>query len=727
MAHSSIERRAKVAIFGGGCAAITAAFELTRPEHDGRFEVTLYQQGWRLGGKGASGRGPADRIEEHGLHVWMGFYENAFRLLRECYAELGRDRSQCPIADWEDAFFPEPAVGFADRKADGTWLHHTAAFPPAPGLPGDPLDDKNPFTVGSYLMHTVKLLRTLLTDVQTGHAPSTAAVTEDQVASVPSDPALDNRDAVIEHVTRLFRYGVLSTTGGLVTATSVLGAIFKSLPTYPQNVVLDLLSRVAATVRMQLERVLIENEKIVHKWEVIDLVIAIMVGIVRDGLYYHPKGFDAINHYECLDWLRMNGASERSLKSGFVRGLYDLAFAYGEAGPDPGLAAGQAIRGSLRMMFTYRGAMFWKMRAGMGDVVFAPFYEVLKNRGVRFEFFHRLEHVRVTEPAMPQTGERPFIHALEVAVQAKIRNGAEYEPLVDIRGLPCWPSAPDYSQLVGGRAMAREQRDFESDWERRKAATKTLRVGRDFDFVVLAIGIGAVPQVCADIVARDERWRSMVENVKTVETQAFQLWLREDMNALGWPGAPVTLSGYVNPFNTWADMRQLISMESFAEPPRAIAYFCNRLSPDPTLDPEDPTYPARRREQVKKSALRFLNRDLPVLWPKASTESGTFRWDLLVSAAPDGANVTDERRFESQYWAASVNRSDRYVLAGPGSLEHRISPLDETYDNLTVAGDWTDCGFNEGCVEAAVISGRLAAHALAQAPALEEIIGFDHP
>src|SRR6476619_6187310 len=80
----------KVAIIGGGCASITTAFELTRPRHRGRYQVTIYQVGWRLGGKGASGRGPAGRIEEHGLHLWMGFYENAFRLMRECYAELDR-------------------------------------------------------------------------------------------------------------------------------------------------------------------------------------------------------------------------------------------------------------------------------------------------------------------------------------------------------------------------------------------------------------------------------------------------------------------------------------------------------------------------------------------------------------------------------------------------------------------------------------------------------------
>ena len=88
--------RIKVAVVGGGCAALTAAFELTRPVHRGRYEVTVYQQGWRLGGKGASGRGPSGRIEEHGLHLWMGWYENAFRLMRQCYEELDRDPRAMP-------------------------------------------------------------------------------------------------------------------------------------------------------------------------------------------------------------------------------------------------------------------------------------------------------------------------------------------------------------------------------------------------------------------------------------------------------------------------------------------------------------------------------------------------------------------------------------------------------------------------------------------------------
>jgi hypothetical protein len=74
-----------------------------------------------------------------------------------------------------------------------------------------------------------------------------------------------------------------------------------------------------------------------------------------------------------------------------------------------------------------------------------------------------------------------------------------------------------------------------------------------------------------------------------------------------------------------------------------------------------------------------------------------------------------------------VNPSDRYTLPLPGTVSQRNSPLDNTYDNLTIAGDWTNCGLNMGCVEAVVMSGELAAHAVSQSPALADIIGYDHP
>src|SRR5436190_14138314 len=86
---------------------MAAAFELTRPEHGGRYQVTVYQQGWRLGGKGASGRGAHNRIEEHGLHIWFGFYENAFRIMRECHEQLQEIADQ-PGATNDDMRWPTP-------------------------------------------------------------------------------------------------------------------------------------------------------------------------------------------------------------------------------------------------------------------------------------------------------------------------------------------------------------------------------------------------------------------------------------------------------------------------------------------------------------------------------------------------------------------------------------------------------------------------------------------
>ncbi len=205
--------------------------------------------------------------------------------------------------------------------------------------------------------------------------------------------------------------------------------------------------------------------------------------------------------------------------------------------------------------------MFWKMRVGMGDAVFAPFYEVLKRRGVKFRFFHRLEnvgHCRGRGRLVFGSCRPPRLH--------RAGQGQRRSRVCSARrrgGLPCWPAQPDFKQLQNGAKLAREEPDFESDWDSSCAAKKTLKVGRDFDFVVLGIGIGAVPRTCAEILQRDERWRAMVEHVKTVETQAFQVWLKETVQALGWDGPPVTLSGYVHPFNTWADMRQTLPMEEW--------------------------------------------------------------------------------------------------------------------------------------------------------------------
>jgi uncharacterized protein with NAD-binding domain and iron-sulfur cluster len=126
----------KVAVLGGGIGALSAAFELTAPELEGRYDVTVYQPGWRLGGKCASGRsGETKRIEEHGLHIWFGFYDNAFDVIQRCYAEW-QPPAASPIKSWTDAFKPCSDIVLLDCW-NGNWSPWHLSMPVDDLVPGN--------------------------------------------------------------------------------------------------------------------------------------------------------------------------------------------------------------------------------------------------------------------------------------------------------------------------------------------------------------------------------------------------------------------------------------------------------------------------------------------------------------------------------------------------------------------------------------------------------------
>ena len=83
----------KVAILGGGASSCVTALALTgQPGWKERYDITIYQLGWRLGGKAASGRNQeyGQRVEEVTPHLLGGVFHNTKRLLRSVYEELGR-------------------------------------------------------------------------------------------------------------------------------------------------------------------------------------------------------------------------------------------------------------------------------------------------------------------------------------------------------------------------------------------------------------------------------------------------------------------------------------------------------------------------------------------------------------------------------------------------------------------------------------------------------------
>jgi uncharacterized protein with NAD-binding domain and iron-sulfur cluster len=386
--------------------------------------------------------------------------------------------------------------------------------------------------------------------------------------------------------------------------------------------------------------------------------------------------------------------------------MYDLVFAY-EFGDHrrPRFAAGLGLFLAAKFFFEYSGSIFFKMRAGMGDVVFAPLYEALCARGVRFEFFSRLDQLHLSE-------DRRSVAAITLARQARLNAGAgTYDPLVNVRDLPCFPAQPRQEQLatpVSG--------NLESHWgDRAGEEPMTLTAGTDFDAVILATSLGVVPYVCRELLADSDRWRLLVSNVSTVATQAAQLWLRGTDGDIGLPPGGPTVSGLPASFETYASMGQVLAHEEWPEDdqPGTAAYLCGTLTDDLAREPD------RASAVVRQHLIEFLEHHAIALWPDAFDGEGRFRWTLLAGAG----KTQGLQRLESQYWTANVDPSDRYVQSLPGSLGYRLQANESGYDNLFLAGDWINCGLNAGCIEAAVMGGLQAANAARGRPLLEGVTG----
>ncbi len=89
--------------------------------------------------------GANGRIEEHGLHVLLGYYDHTFDMMGRCYEALDRAHSDpiCPIRTWDEAVAPSNLVGVVDTH-DGAWEPWVARFSPVTGRPGRRSDTRLP-------------------------------------------------------------------------------------------------------------------------------------------------------------------------------------------------------------------------------------------------------------------------------------------------------------------------------------------------------------------------------------------------------------------------------------------------------------------------------------------------------------------------------------------------------------------------------------------------------
>ena len=687
----------RVAILGGGCGAMSAAYYLSNTPHlREHLEVTVYQLGWRLGGKGASGRNAAyhNRIEEHGLHVWGGFYYNAFHMIQDAFAVLDRP-PDCPLRTWTDTFEKYPKVAWQEWL-DDQWVTWPVTTPTTSEIPGQgPLLP----SLWSYLSMLIQWIQTALRDwpndefcaklFDPGQGPPILLETLDVATMAGVQYLIDGSP----HSYLQAAYELSRRAESLNEAVSAAHHDALNL----------LLTKFNQWLIAELSRDGSFDNFVRRTFIVTNLALALAIGLVSNHVF--TKGWMVIDGYDLAEFLATYGAVPLSVASAPLRGYYDYFFAYEDGDKTkPRMSAGMGAYHLLRLIGEYKGGLFYKMSSGMGDSVFAPLYEVCKRNGVRFKFFHKLEQ-------LVPSADGKSIETIRIGRQ--VDTIGDYEPLVFPKKVPSWPSAPLYDQIPPAQVEELKRRkvnleDPWADWD--DVETIELHAGRDFDAAVLGLSIGAFPMVCRDILALKPEWKQMVERVQSIQTQALQLWWKPSTADLGWSGGNVTGTAYAQPLESFSDMSQVLVLEEWPPDidPKTVIYFCGpQLNPPSMPTGKDPAYGELQTKLAWENALAWAQQNVGHLYPNAMNATG-LDYSLLV----DPYNHSGLDRFYAQYARSNFAATERYVVDLPGTNKYRLEADTSGFTNLALAGDWLFTGLG-GAVESAVIAGMQAAEALA--------------
>jgi uncharacterized protein with NAD-binding domain and iron-sulfur cluster len=715
--------RQKIAILGGGIAGLSTAYQLTRTAAlRERYEVTLYQLGWRLGGKIASSRDRTGRNLEHGLHVWFGCYENTFQMLQELYAARPPGG---PLRQWTDAIKPQPFTPVGIHTDTG-WTYWPLTWPANTGVPGT---RGLTLTLWEAVTTLIGWLAQILDDLAPAPPISTVAPAgppplprQRFLAAVHTGLAFGSAArAAAEALGSAPEHGFHDVAAAARLWAQAIGHDHTRLgPSHPEGI-LGLLAWIKESFNFTHGLAPPAGGRLHIVRDLLDIAHAFIGGVWRD-LLLSDKPFESLDELDFRDWLISHSADPTIVaESTIVRTIYDTAFQYadGDVGR-PSYAAGTAVGVIIRLLATYKGQMLWELQTGMGEAVISPLYEALLRAGVKFRFFREVKQLELS-------ADKQLIERIRIKVQADLADGG-YRPTFPVDGLTCWPSEPDWMQLKNGPAMQAAGVNFESHWsDWPTAGEELLQRGTDFDTVVLAISMGAYkplnaePGMCDELIARGGAFASFVHNVPIVPTQGVQLWCDKTTAELGWIRAkPAAVSG-PEYLNIWADMSQVLTVEPWAgaPKPKSLHYltgtFATMLHKEPSTRTD---VPAAASAALKASVVTWLETASNAGWPLAS-DGAAFRWDFLT----DPLGRAGRMRLDAQFLRANIDPTECCVASPAGSTKFRLQPDESGFGNLILAGEANRTGCNTSSVEGAVMSGMAAARAICGEPAT--IVGYD--
>lgn len=725
-------QRQRVAILGGGPSACAAAFYLAQQK--GRYEIDLYTQGWRLGGKCAAGRNAkaANRIEEHGIHAFVGFYQNAFRTAREVYEAAGLpiDRDDVPFGD---AFLGRLKVGIMDRYED-CWSYFRTPQEYNLRIPGEiPRDHRWDYPPFSSIL-LIKVLCSARERIeawfgnqhlpQFGDAGRKRHAIERSILrklrhylGIPSEAKIDeiilaylNRfedqrlDALIDHVRRRTR---------LVRTFSTALKMFRKW----------LKDNHAARDQ--------ESPKVAQfHWSCTDVALTAIIGLIDERVL----DFGVLDGQDFRQWLLTHGLAPENANSALLVQVYMTLFANDETEAEPNhLAAGVGLRWFFLVMFLYTGFPAYEFRYSSPQTIFTPYLHALKALGVRIHFFHHVDDF-----GFEQTAQGLSLERITLRPQAlPLEGSAGYDPLLhhipnNPRGHEPWPNEPKWELLERGDALRARGVDFENVWESwdETLAPKVLERGRDFDVCISGIPLAVMPKIAPGLF--DPRsphycppWAAMAKTATVTHPVSAQLWANPCATELySWDLGLMT--GYAAPEPSFGDFSHLIERESW--PPGNVPQFCAYhtgarvslplLEAYPATDPDaDGSVSGRWRDDFETWLRRHHHR----LYDRSPRRIDDF-FDCL--AVPVERGQRGVARLSEQFFHIAVQPTDLYNLSPPGSTQFRLGQADSRIDHLLVCGDWTKTDLNAGCVEAATQSGMFAARALSNHPAYIWRVGF---
>ena len=426
------------------------------------------------------------------------------------------------------------------------------------------------------------------------------------------------------------------------------------------------------------------------------LVEAVISDIVIGG-----KTWDDLDALDFRAWMKSHHipGTHDITHSAIMQVPYDGVFAYeGSGQTNPRLSAGIAARGLLTLATRYEIGPYYAMTAGMGEVVFSPIYEVLKARGVRFEFFAKVKEVHVDGTAQ--------VDFVRYAHQATVTAGPfAYDPTTTVGTVPAWKNPFDASQLTAPIPIAGKD-PYSDAVTDQVPGDHTLAVTTDFDWVVCALPAPVSARVLTGTLTPELQ---RIANIPTVATLHLQTWFNDRTTTLGWNYAAAVLGGFPQPLNSMQLRDTYLDVELWLGPtkPNGLLYASGPFGGGWATDSFDPAARALAATAADNEARAFIATQLWRAVPAAATPPPpTFDAGVLFAPSSPADPIA------AQYIRHNIDLSSRYVLIRPGGLADRPTPVPPGLVNLRLAGDWTKNGVDIPCIEGTVVSALLAAESI---------------